>query len=100
MYYPTRNVLPLRIMVRPMNNPTFVVPHILTIKSHSVTYYQTVDSRSDVDIVTDQQRLSGRKLNDESLVSRTIYIIRQNANHRALAFDLYVACPHSQTRAQ
>jgi len=82
----------LRVMVRPMDDPAFFVPDILAVKAAAVAYLKSVDSRGDVDVVCHQQCLSRRKLNDESLVSRPVQIVWQNANHRALAFDLYVAC--------
>ncbi len=82
----------LRVMVRPMDDPAFFVPDILAVKADAVAYLKSVDSRGDVDVVCHQQCLSRRKLNDESLVSRPVQIVWQNANHRALAFDLYVAC--------
>ena len=93
MYYPTCNMPTLRIMVCPMDNSAFFVPDILAIKADAVAYLQSVNSRGDINIVRDQQRLSRRKLNDESLVSRTVQIVGHNANHLAFAFDLYVACP-------
>ena len=83
----------LRVMMRPMDNSAFFIPDILPVEAHTVAYIESVDSRGDVDVMRDQQRLSRRKLNDKSLVSRTVQIVGQNANHLALAFDLYVACP-------
>ena len=83
----------LRVMMRPMDDTALFVPDILTVEADTVAYLESVDSRGDVDVMRDQQRLSRRKLNDESLASRTVQIVGQNANHRALAFDLNVACP-------
>ena|SRR5258705_3048066 len=90
--YPTCDMPTLRVMVRPMDDPAFFVPDILAAKADAVAYLKSVDSRGDVDVVCHQQCLSRRKLNDESLVLRPVQIVWQNANHRALAFDLYVAC--------
>jgi len=81
-------MLTLGVMVRPMDDAAFCVPDILAVKADAVAYLESVDSRSDVDVVRHQQCLSRRKLNDESLVSRSVQIVRQIANHRALAFDL------------
>jgi len=82
----------LRVMVCPVDDPSFFIPDILAVKADVVAYLKSVDSRGDVDVVCHQQGLSRRELNDESLVSLPAQIVRQNANHRALAFDLYVAC--------
>ena len=79
-------------MVRPMDDAAFFIPDILTIKAKVIPDLQSGDARRNVDVVCNQQRLSRCKLNDESLVSRSVHIVRQNANHRTLAFDLYVAC--------
>ena len=91
--HPTCDMPTLRVMVRPMDGPAFLVPDILAVEVDVVAYFKSVYSRGDVDVVSDQQRLSRRKLNDESLVSRTVQIVGQNANHLAFAFDLYVAGP-------
>jgi hypothetical protein len=80
------------VVVRPMNDPAFLVPDILAVKANAVPCVKPVDSRCDVDVVCYQQRLSRRKLDNESLVSRPVNIVWQNASYRALAFDLYVAC--------
>jgi len=62
----------LRVMVRPMDDPAFFVPDILAVEADAVVYLKSSNSRSDVDIVCDEQCLSRRKLNHESLVSRTV----------------------------
>jgi len=81
----------LRIVVRPMDDSTFRVPDVLAVKADTVANLESVDSRSDIDVVGDEHGLSRLKLNDESLMSRPIKIVWQKPAHRALAFDLYVA---------
>src|SRR5262245_1974929 len=82
----------LRVVMRPMDGPTFFVPDILTVKADAVAYLESVDARGDIDVVCYQQRLARCNLNDESLVSLPVHIVRQQTNHRTLPFDLYVAC--------
>src|ERR1051326_8733486 len=81
----------LRVVVCPMDDAAFFVPDILAEEANGVAYLKLVDSRGDVDVVCDENCLSRRKLNNESLVSRPALIVRQNANHRPLAFNLYAA---------
>ena len=78
-------------MVRPMDDSALFVPDILAVKANAVAGLESIDARGDVEVVCNQQGLSRRKLNNESLVSPAVQIVRQNANHRALTFDLYVA---------
>jgi len=80
-------------MVRPMDDPAFLVPDILALKEDAVAFLESVDSRGDVDVVCHEQCLSRRKTNDESLVSRPVQIVWQNTSHPAMAFDLYITCP-------
>jgi len=54
MYYPTCDMTTLRVMVRPMDDPAFFVPDILAVEAHTVAYLESVDSRGDVDVVSDQ----------------------------------------------
>ncbi len=56
----------LRVMMRPMDNSAFFIPDILAVEVDTVAYIESVDSPGDVDVMRDQQRLSRRKLNDES----------------------------------
>lgn len=93
VFHPTRDVPPFRIMVCPMDDPTFRTPDIFAVKADTVAFLESVNSRGDVDVVCHEQCLSRRKTNHESLVSRHFQIVRQNTNHDALAFDLYVAGP-------
>lgn len=81
----------LWVMVRPVDDAAFFIPDILAVKADAVAYVKSVDSRGDVDVVCHQQCLSRRELKDESLMSLSVQIVRENANHRALSFDLYVA---------
>jgi hypothetical protein len=37
-----------------MDDPAFVVPDILAVDADSVTYFYSVDSRGDVDVVSDE----------------------------------------------
>ena len=75
VYYPACDVPALWIMVRPMDDPAFRVPHILAVKPNAVAYLESVDSRGDVDVVCNEECLPRRKLNNESLVSRPVQIV-------------------------
>ena len=72
MYNPACDMPTLWVMVRPMDDAAFFIPDILAVEADTVAYIESVDSRGDVDVMRDQQRLSRRKLNDEPLVSRTV----------------------------
>jgi len=72
-----------RIVVRPMNRSALFVPDIFTVKANAVADRESADARGDVDVVCDKECLSGRELNDESLMSRTFLIVRQKADHLA-----------------
>ena len=93
MLYPTGYMPAFRIVMGPVDDSTFFVPNILAVETDAVAYLKSVDARCNVDVVCQQQCLSRRKLNCESLVSQPVQIVWQNANHLALTFDLYVACP-------
>src|SRR5689334_15073317 len=90
--YPSCDVPALWIMVRPMYDAAFLIPDILAVKANAVASLESFDSRGNADVVCHQQCLSRLKLNNESLVSQPIYIVRQNASHSAFALHLYVAC--------
>jgi hypothetical protein len=93
VFYPTCDMLTFRVMVRPMDDPAFLVPDILALKADAVAFLESVDSRGNVDVVCHEQCLSRRKTNNESLMSLPVQVVWQNTSHTALAFDLYIACP-------
>jgi hypothetical protein len=82
-----------RVMVRPVDDAAFLVPDILALKADAIAFLKSVDSRGDVYVVCHKQGLSRCKTNDESLMSPPVQIVRQHTRHRALVFDLYIACP-------
>lgn len=93
VFYPTCDMPTFRVMVRPMDDPAFLVPDILALKADAVAFLEPFDPWGDVDVVCHEQCLSRHKTNDESLVSPTVQIVWQNSSHRSLAFDLYIAGP-------
>jgi len=93
VFYPACDMPALRVMVCPMDDAAFFVPNILAVETDAVAYLNSVEARCNVDVVCQQQCLSRRKLNYESLLSQPVQIVWQNANHLALTFDLYVARP-------
>lgn len=82
----------LRVVVGPVDDAAFLVPNIFAVETDAVADFEPVDPRGKVDVVRHQQRLSGCELKNESLMSRSVDVIRQNANDRSFTFDLYVAC--------
>ena len=58
VFQPTCGVPAPWITVRPMDHTAFFVPDIFAAKADTVAYLKSVDSRSDVDVVCEQQRLS------------------------------------------
>ncbi len=48
----------LRVVMRPVDNPAFLIPDIFALKSDAVTGYKSVDAWGDVDVVGYQDCLS------------------------------------------
>ena len=67
------------IAMRPMHEPALRVPNILSRKTDRVADIQAFDTRSEVRVVFNQNRLTRWKTNDESLVRAAGCVIRQNA---------------------
>src|SRR5438105_2800635 len=69
--------MPRRIPVRPVHDSALGVPLVLTGKFNGRSRAQPVNSRRQVVVVSNEQRLAGRKANDEALVPRTLRVVFQ-----------------------
>lgn len=76
------------IVVGPVDDPAFGVPFILAVELHRVSCLQRRDSWSEVDVVCDQQGLSGLEFEDEPLMPAPVVVVRQQLDHLALTLDL------------
>jgi len=88
MLYPATRVVPLRIMVRPVHHTAFRVPFKFAIKADRITRSQRIDARRQVDVVCDEQRLSGIQPNNEALMAAAIVVVGQELHYHALAGKL------------
>ena len=75
MHNPTCDMPTLWVMVRPMDHSAFLVPDIFAVKADAVAFFESVDSRGDVDVVCHHYCLSRRQTHDESLVSFPVKIV-------------------------
>lgn len=81
----------VRVMVCPVDNATFRIPFIFTIKLHCVTFFHSGYSRSQIDVVSDQQRLASAQPDDKSLMPRSIVVVGQHLRYDALPLYLEAA---------
>ena len=54
MYNPACDMSTLWVMVCPMDDTAFFIPDIFAIKTNTVAYLQSGDSRRDIDVVCNQ----------------------------------------------
>ena len=77
--------------MRPMYNTSFFIPLVLTVKLHGIALSKSVDFGSKIDVVCDQDRLTGRQPDDESLMPATVVVVGQELDDNTFAGDLQVA---------
>ena len=87
---PTGNMIVRRIVMRPVNDPAFRVPLVLPEEFDRIADVQGRDRRRKVDVVRHQQRLPGRKPQDEALVPAAFVVVGKKFDDFALAPDLKV----------
>jgi len=79
------------VSVSPMNNPTFLIPFIFTVKLHKIAFFQTLNPRRQVNIVCDQNGLTRTQPNKNSLMTTALIVIRQQPYYDTPALNLNVA---------
>lgn len=66
----------------PMDDTALRVPLILSIELDAIINSYTGDARREIDVVCNEQGLSGGESQNESLVSGTSVVIRQDPRNR------------------
>ena len=74
-----------------MNDAALRVPVILPAERHFVSLSQTRYSWCNIDVVGDEQCLTGAKFQDEPLMSTAFVVVRENSLDHAVAFHLKLA---------
>jgi len=92
-FEPTCFVLSLRVVVSPVDHPTFRIPHVLAVESYSIACLQFRDPRREVDVVHDKDGLTRSEPHDESLMPAAGEIVREYARHYPFSFNLDIARP-------
>ena len=77
-----------RIVMGPVDHPAFRVPLVLTMEDDAVADLQILDSRSNVNVVSDQEGLPGSELDDEALMTAPLVVVGQYADDRSRPIDL------------
>ena len=91
MFQPARLMPAIRIMVGPVNYTTLVIPFIFSLESDGISRLQGCYPRCHIDIVGDEQCLSGIQSENEALMTTALVVIREYPDYRPLAADLYIA---------
>ena len=63
------------ISMRPMKNSPFFIPLVLTRELYGISFAKKSNSWGNIDIVRNQNRLTGRKGNYEFLMSATAIVV-------------------------
>jgi len=71
--------------MRPVNHTPFRVPFVHTIECHRVAGLQGRDSRSEVYVVRDEQRLAGGQPEDEALMTPAVIVVGKHVRNDPLA---------------
>ena len=72
----------------PVNNATLVVRFEDTVKANRIAYPQARNTLSDIDVMSNKQRLAGMQPQYEALMSATNIVVRQDAADDSVALSL------------
>ena len=77
LFEPTCFVLPLRVVVSPVDLTTFCIPHVLAVEAYSIAYLQSGDPRREIDVVQNKDGLTRSEAHDESLMPAAGEVVRE-----------------------
>lgn len=81
-------MLAARIVMRPVNESALFVPFVFSVERDGIASTEGGDSRGEVNVVGNQQRLSGFKTQDEALVAAAVIVIGKYLHDDAFTCDL------------
>lgn len=90
---PATHMTPLRVVVGPMDDPTFFVPFIDAVELHHIALPQATNARGQIDIVGDEEGIPRGKAQDELLVAASFVVIGEDATDRGRPADLDPTLP-------
>lgn len=98
VFNPALDVLARRVMMSPVYKAASVVPFVFAEKSDRVAKPQTINTWCQIDIVSDEQRLTRFKFKDESLMPAAVIVISQNACDGTASLNLESRSPFTNRR--
>lgn len=84
-------MLPDGIVVSPMDYAAFFVPFVFAIKFHGIARFEGADAGGKVNIMGNEEGLTGAELEQEFLMSAAVVVVWQNFAYFAGALDLDIA---------
>jgi len=86
--------------MRPVHNAALIVPLVLALEAHGISDGQGLDTWREVDVVGDQQGLSGVEFNDEALVPAAVVVVGEDPGDGATALSDEVAAMFGESRSE
>lgn len=87
MQQPPPEMAPLRIVVGPMDDASFVIPFVLSAEDDRVASFEILDPWCHIDVVADQHGATRLQPHQETLVSRASEVIGEESGNDTLRFD-------------
>ena len=75
MFEPAAGMTSCGVVMCPVNNTALFVPFVFTVKADPIAGAQSVDARCKIDIVRNQDGLSGLKFKHETLVAVALIVV-------------------------
>ena len=79
------------VVMGPVQDASFGIPLVFPVESNHIAFAQGVDAGGQIDVVCDEESLSGRHFEDKPLVTAPVAIISEEADHPPFALHLHVA---------
>lgn len=80
----------IRVVMRPVNNAALSVPFILTVEGDHVSDRDRLDTRREVDVVSNKNGKLRLDLENETLMTTTVVIVGENSRYDAAPGDLII----------
>ena len=91
VFEPAHRVTIAWVAVCPVDHAALGVPFILAAERHHVAFAKADNSRRQIDVVRDEQRLTRGERHDEALMPASVVVVREHPANDALPFHLHVA---------
>ncbi len=81
------------VVIRPVDDASPRIPFVFAVKFYPISFLKSIDSIGQIDVMSDQQRLSRLQFDNEALVSAAVIVVGEYRGDDSFILNLNATSP-------